>query len=579
MFIKIGIIEKYHYICSRIIEPKSTNNKNLIKTSRCIGNRKIVMEIIKPTNPVQQRQEELYKMLIDLHNHDQNFTVWLTQGDYRVNRGDDDKGQDVNKGYTDVGVVKIGSNSNLQWAGFHFTKDFSVCHFRISKREDDLPRIIEAANKNGANLTLADAKKFMESIGTEMQGCNLENYTIFGSELSKWMKQTYDSFFSYVKGYDNNNETNFYELLKIDLSTFIRKKNNSDNKKSNNEVGDGKTDDTTLCGPIPLNQILYGPPGTGKTYHTVEKALEILDPGFLSETRNQHLDDEEEFKKLKDKFDELKNEKHKQIVFTTFHQSMSYEDFVEGIKPMPKNNGGISYVVKSGIFKELCEEAEIDKNYVLIIDEINRGNVSQIFGELITLLEKDKRLGEEFELKVRLPYSNKDFGVPSNLYIIGTMNTADRSVEALDTALRRRFSFVEMMPNPELLKENVDGINLRNLLRTINERIVVLKDREHQIGHSYFMKCETPDDVKNVFKNNIIPLLQEYFYGNYENILFVLGNCFVKEDKEQIEFANKRPYGSNLEQTRFRLLTNKEWGNLDIKQAIKTLLNEVVNPI
>ncbi len=282
---------------------------------------------------------------------------------------------------------------------------------------------------------------------------------------------------------------------------------------------------------LPLNNILYGPPGTGKTYNTVNKALEIID-GI-----SQH--DIIRFKQLKSLG---------RIEFITFHQSMSYEDFVEGIKPITMGQQ-VTYDVKPGMFKQICEKAEIDpeNNYVLIIDEINRGNVSQIFGELITLIEKDKRLGEKEELTVKLPYSStcvqtgqqvKEFGVPKNLYIIGTMNTADRSVEALDTALRRRFFFEEMMPDPSLLNCTITDNNnhnfctLEDLLLTINSRLEVLKDRDHLIGHSYFMKFNSqasvlPDDLRDVFHYEIIPLLQEYFYGDYEKILMILGDGFV----------------------------------------------------
>ena len=318
---------------------------------------------------------------------------------------------------------------------------------------------------------------------------------------------------------------------------------------------------------VPLNIILYGPPGTGKTYNTVVEAIKILEP-------NESYSSWEEKKK---RFDYYKAPQQGQIVFTTFHQSMSYEDFVEGIKPgIDDKTRQVTYDVKPGIFKELCKKASKeenkDKKFVLIIDEINRGNVSQIFGELITLLEEDKRLGKEFGLEVKLPYSPDDFGIPSNLYIIGTMNTADRSVEALDTALRRRFSFVEMMPDSSLLKE-IDGIDLKDVLETINKRIIVLKDREHQIGHSYFMKCESLDDIKRVFKDNIVPLLQEYFYGNYENIRSVLGEKFVKNESPNITFAAGATNDGNIDQNLYSLLTNSEWKTLNIKEAIESLLN------
>lgn len=319
---------------------------------------------------------------------------------------------------------------------------------------------------------------------------------------------------------------------------------------------------------IPLNQILYGPPGTGKTYHTMDKSLEILNPSLLSSPR----------KDQKDEFDRLKAAGR--IIFTTFHQSMSYEDFIEGIKPETDNKTKqVEYPVKDGIFKKLCTEAinHPDQNYVMIIDEINRGNVSQIFGELITLLEEDKRIGKDFELTVKLPYSNQnnDFGVPSNLYIIGTMNTADRSVEALDTALRRRFSFVEMMPNPSLLNTmTIQGLSvgLEDLLNVINQRIGLLKDREHQIGHSYFMKCKDLVDLKAVFKDNIVPLLQEYFYGNYYNIGLVLGEEFVKKENPVGKFGKGfEPKGDT--ESGWRMLTDDEWDNLDMNVAITALMN------
>ncbi|WP_185204778.1 McrB family protein [Chryseobacterium sp. C3] len=432
-----------------------------------------------------------------------------------------------------------------------------------------------------------------------------------------------------------------------------------------------------------LNQILYGPPGTGKTYNTINKSLSII------EDKSEEEINKENREVLKSRFDNYV--KNGRIVFTTFHQSMSYEDFVEGIKPiMNEDEGELSYEVQNGIFKEICKntneinETVVDnfevcwnklivlikekiadnkllkignweyglsskdslkysslnspsqytftitkqniqdvyqnkqarpsgafqkdmedivkyikenfglpdynykdekntgknqnKNFVLIIDEINRGNVSQIFGELITLIEESKRIGNEEELKVTLPYSKKEFGVPSNLYIIGTMNTADRSIEALDTALRRRFCFEEMLPKPNLLNDMIIGtVKLDELLTTINKRIEVLLDRDHTIGHSYFINVKTEQDLRNTFKTNIIPLLQEYFYGDYEKIGMILGIGFFEElEKYDNKFfaafpTQNYPEGGNI----LRLKTIDE--NFNIINAINILLGNNSN--
>tara|TARA_B100001093_G_scaffold519300_1_gene607659 strand:- start:319 stop:3339 length:3021 start_codon:yes stop_codon:yes gene_type:complete len=230
--------------------------------------------------------------------------------------------------------------------------------------------------------------------------------------------------------------------------------------------------------------------------------------------------------------------------FVTFHQAFSYEDFIEGIKPvMDDESDDIKYEIKSGVFKQICKRAENDptNKYALFIDEINRGNVANIFGELITLIEPDKREGMDNALSVKLPYSKTIFSVPNNLDIIGTMNTADRSVEALDTALRRRFEFEEMLPDSSLLSDiRCEGIDLERLLNTINGRIEKLLDKDHQIGHSYFMNSNNTLSINNlqsIFKNKIMPLLQEYFYGDFGKIGLVLGNSFIKENKEKIIFS------------------------------------------
>lgn len=332
-----------------------------------------------------------------------------------------------------------------------------------------------------------------------------------------------------------------------------------DKTKANNNPP--KQGDKAMTGK--LNTILFGPPGTGKTYKTIDHALSIL----MGSIPN----DRAEAKKV---FDEYVD--NGQIVFTTFHQSYGYEEFIEGIKPDMKNDAGeVRYRIKDGVFKSLCQTAlsNTDKNYVIIIDEINRGNISKIFGELITLIEPSKRIGAPEELRVALPYSgnefdgDKGFGVPKNVYIIGTMNTADRSIALMDTALRRRFEFIEMMPNYDVIASelgdngNIDlgdskKLDIVNMLKIINQRISYLYDRDHQIGHAYLLSLKNKKEkealleLDNIFRNKIIPLLQEYFYGDWEKIQIVLGD----HDKQIKQFYN----GKKVDKTQDRFVDSDQ---------------------
>ena len=331
-----------------------------------------------------------------------------------------------------------------------------------------------------------------------------------------------------------------------------------------------------------LNQILYGPPGTGKTYNTVNYAVAIIE--------DKSLDKIEDDKDARQRFRELKQDG--QIAMVTFHQNFTYEDFIEGIRPVLAGDDrkDIEYKLHKGVFKKIADHAreDRDQNYVLIIDEINRGNIARIFGESITLIEPSKRIGSnKDETTVTLPYSQDSFGIPDNLYIIGTMNTADRSIALLDTALRRRFKFIEMMPDSkhDCISTDIGGVNCQELLDAMNDRIHFLLDREHQIGHTYFMdvkriKGNGEESLEATFKNKIIPLLQEYFYDDWKKIDLVLnGNGFIEDKSEELRKdileklpENKNALGDLIDEERkiYELLPfdREEWQNPESYRAI-----------
>ncbi|KAI9030611.1 hypothetical protein DFJ74DRAFT_602589 [Hyaloraphidium curvatum] len=239
----------------------------------------------------------------------------------------------------------------------------------------------------------------------------------------------------------------------------------------------------------PQLKVFYGPPGTGKT----RKLLELM------RDYSDHYE------------------------FVTFHPSFSYEDFIVGLRPVlfenPDGSTSSHFEMTPGVFMRLCERARRDKRnrYALFVDEINRANVGKVFGEVLTLIEPDKR-----GVGIRLPGCSGSFSVPPNVDLFGSMNSTDRSIALLDIALRRRFAFVEIRPDESLLPREVDGIDLSRVLRALNDRVEFFLDRDHAIGHSYFPGVESLDDLRAAFKDKIIPLLREYFFDDTGKVAAVL---------------------------------------------------------
>ncbi len=263
--------------------------------------------------------------------------------------------------------------------------------------------------------------------------------------------------------------------------------------------------------------------------------------------------------------------------WVTFHPSFSYEEFVEGIRPASEAETA-DFSLQDGVFKRLCKQAQRypDKRFALFVDEINRANISKVFGELITLLEPSKRIHPSDApftgagVWVTLPYSGKPFGVPSNLDVYGTMNTADRSVAALDLALRRRFQFVECPPEPAVLDdEQVAGLDLSLLLTALNQRIEYLIDRDRLLGHAYFLDRDIDGlaGLQSIFADRIIPLLQEYFFDDWQKIALVLsgrnGECAFLDTAFKLDpkklFSSKT--ASSLRETKpsYRITAPEDW--------------------
>ena len=283
----------------------------------------------------------------------------------------------------------------------------------------------------------------------------------------------------------------FQKLIKDFKSSNydIQEHQKDEGKKKNVVLNNNTTDIKTI--------ILYGPPGVGKTYNT-NQLISLIENGETVQKIFETTKQNEKFEQTS--IDDIKE----RVKFVTFHQSFGYEDFIEGFRPNEEGKTAL----RDGIFKTICKSASADKdqNYYLVIDEINRGNISKIFGELITLIEEDKRE----KIEVTLPYSQEKFSIPKNLYIIATMNSTDKSIALIDIALRRRFTFIKMQPNLALVTDP----NARNLMRNINEVIENTLGKDYLIGHSYFMHIQNDMDLAFIKEYKIKPLLEEYYYGD-----------------------------------------------------------------
>ncbi len=717
-------------------------------------------------------EKAVYDYLLKKHGEDQNLCFSLrkkgsvgSERDYFI--GTENSGYFATT-FWNIPVAYPGSSMDLIDAVFEYTPDGKALTylFQFTQRRkphneqnkatlvliQDLKAAIKSAvglnyespDVNALEVYKTKPRKTSYTDIDEMVGDMLLDLSVIGPIIDAEIARTKGSFKKF----------NAHRLTKQEFDNQMKKLEERMVKYrnapvSNNTVsGKAATNSGRPAYDPPKNQILYGPPGTGKTYSSVSRAIQIID-GLDETGLKEKYKTRDEIRK---RFDNLLitdwENPTGQIAFITFHQSLSYEDFIEGIKPGIDEKLGVTYDVQPGIFKALSNMAKSnwhvskekmkgklsfeeafdffreewegnqgmlfplktkgkeytvtgfsktsirfrkasggtghtlsiatlrnyyygweelgnaginiyypailqklksyqpekkpdneEKKFVLIIDEINRGNVSKVFGELITLLEEDKRLGNGESLELTLPYSNEIFGVPPNLYLIGTMNTADRSVEALDAALRRRFSFEEIRPDSNLLspyqsikrlwekykelewedepwleaekafadlygmkvldhdayeelEEQVvhEGLNMAFdgviefggydmsiIHQKINARIEKLLDRDHQIGHSYFMEVFSYEDLKRAFHFKVLPLMQEYFFGDYGKIGLVLGKGFVEKvnaNGEDIKFAEFDEYDAgDFEERPIYII--KDTLNMDV-QEFKAALDVLI---
>lgn len=472
---------------------------------------------------------------------------WIKKGEWNWEKQSDNDGGWAIKTLTNVTQYKIALDILLNLIGYYTKEDEKM------KQEKTKPLNQILYGSPGTGKTYSTIDKALEILGIDTENMAREDKKKLFEEYREkgqiefvtfHQSYGYEEFVEGIKPFTNEKDDSIgYKVNDGIFKTFCNqaRKNLEDSKKTK-EILQKEVDTSNAISDF-FNENISKETLFTKTQGGKFTLKEILDEKVYIQTEDTDVNLKfpiNDFEKIVLSNKDFTSSRELALeVFGEKNQSQIRTYMFQLYKEFKNENFNQS---QSQIIEEVKRQ-----NYILIIDEINRGNISKIFGELITLIEPSKRLGESEELKVRLPYSGDEFGVPSNLYIIGTMNTADRSITSLDTALRRRFEFVEMMPKPEKLKNlkvknaNEDmGIDLERMLRTINKRIEFLYDREKTIGHAFFLKDEGQtsldiQELKSIFQNKIIPLLQEYFYNDYAQIRAVLNcNAMIKKSEEKI---------------------------------------------
>lgn len=421
----------------------------------------------------------------------------------------------------------------LQFTFENAAQDYSMCEEQYADDIDDDGEIEILADADSDSYTLDDLGAILSNMYNSPKGdSKVTSIYMFGIKYGKYIRESNYSVTSVISKagisdsyhVELNKALNIYDAIKdhkYGISFYEGVEKVYESEKEKRLLPNRKERANKIHA---LNSIIYGAPGTGKTYSTVQYAIAMLENVEVDLTKKTT----DERKQIVEKYNQYVEDG--KIVFTTFHQNYGYEDFIQGLRPDTKL-GGLNFKNVDGVFKEIANRAINDEenNYVIIIDEINRANISKVFGELITLIEDDKRWGEVNQASVTLP-SGEIFAVPNNLYILGTMNSSDKSISLIDAALRRRFVFMEQKPDSSLIK----NATMKLIFEKLNTRLVdELDSTDLLIGHSYFInKNET--ELVDIFNKSIIPLLYEYFYDNRKKVISVLSDV-LKETNVEIE--------------------------------------------